>query len=123
GIYRAAISSSWELQNRYMNDPELKYLKGLMLPCPAGKVPYSLQACFEDGKDWPSLNWVEERIRAGDIDFIGEVLSQYYGISSSDSLLFPYYALAEKYKLPVGIHTGGAGPGHGSDSFKPEMGN
>jgi predicted TIM-barrel fold metal-dependent hydrolase len=37
--------------------------------------------------------------------------------------LFPYYALAEKYKLPVGIHTGGAGPNHGSPNFKIEMGN
>jgi len=94
-----------------------------MVPCPNGKVPYSQQSCFEDGKEWPDINWVEQQIREKKIDFLGEVLSQYYGISSSDSLLFPYYALAEKYDLPVGIHTGSAGADHGAPNFKEEMGN
>lgn len=41
----------------------------------------------------------------------------------SDIMMYPYYALAEKYGLPVGIHTGSAGPGHGCPGFKEEMGN
>ena len=123
GVYKAAISTSWELQNRYRGIPNVHFLYGLMFPCPNGKVPYSLQACFDTGEDWPSVGWVEQQIKDGRIDFFGEVLNQYYGISSSDSLLFPYYGLAQKYKLPVGIHTGGAGPDHGSTTFKMEMGN
>ena len=123
GVYKAAISTSWDLQNRYPDEPGMNLLFGLMIPCPAGKVPYSLQPCFDNGKDLPSLHWVEDEIKKGKIDFLGEILTQYYGISSSDSLLFPYYALAEKYKLPVGIHTGGAGPDHGSPNFKMELGN
>jgi hypothetical protein len=70
-----------------------------MFPCPSGKVPYSLQACFSDGKDWPDIKWVEGQIKGNNIDFMGEVLSQYYGISSSDTLLYPYFALAQKYRL------------------------
>jgi predicted TIM-barrel fold metal-dependent hydrolase len=123
GVYKAAISTSWDLQNSYRNIPNTHFLYGLMFPCPNGKVPYSLQSCFSQGEDWPSIAWVEEQIKKGKIDYFGEVLSQYYGISSSDSLLFPYYRLAEKYNLPVGIHTGGAGPGHGSPNFKLDMGN
>ena len=123
GVYKAAISSSWDLQNNYRDKLKITLLYGLMFPCPNGKVPYSMQPCFGDGKDWPTLSWVETQIKEGKINFLGEVLSQYYGISSSDSLLFPYYALAEKYNLPVGIHTGGAGPNHGSPNFKMEMGN
>ena len=123
GVYKAAISTSWDLQNRYPDEPGMNLLFGLMIPCPAGKVPYSLQPCFDNGKDLPSLHWVEDEIKKGKIDFLGEILTQYYGVSSSDSLLFPYYALAEKYKLPVGIHTGGAGPDHGSPNFKMELGN
>ena len=123
GVYKAAISTSWDLQNSYPDEPGMNLLFGLMIPCPAGKVPYSLQPCFDNGKDLPSLHWVEDEIKKGKIDFLGEILTQYYGISSSDSLLFPYYALAEKYKLPVGIHTGGAGPDHGSPNFKMELGN
>ena len=123
GVYKAAISTSWELQNSYQGDSTLQILFGLMFPCPNGKVPYSLQDCYSDQKEWPPVKWVEEQIAAGKIDYFGEVLNQYYGISASDSLLFTYYALAEKYNIPVGIHTGGAGPNHGSPNFKMEFGN
>ncbi|MGV3686179.1 MAG: amidohydrolase family protein [Daejeonella sp.] len=123
GVYKAALSTSWDLQNTFRGKSKIRILYGLMLPCPNGKVPYSLQPCYETGQDWPSPAWIESRIKAGEIDYFGEVLSQYYGISASDSLLFPYYALAEKYDLPVGIHMGGAGPGHGSPAFRMELGN
>jgi uncharacterized protein len=123
GVYKAAISTSWDLQNSYRGKANVDLLFGLMFPCPNGKVPYSLQPCYGNGQDWPSPGWVEAQIKDGKIDFLGEILSQYYGISSSDTLLLPYYALAEKYGLPVGIHTGGAGPNHGSPNFKIELGN
>jgi hypothetical protein len=123
GVYKAALSTSWDLQNNYRNISKTPLLYGLMFPCPNGKVPYSLQLCYGKGEEWPLLSWVEQQIKEGKIDFMGEVLSQYYGISSSDSLLFAYYSLAQKYNLPVGIHTGGAGPDHGSPNFKIELGS
>ena len=123
GVYKIAISSSWDLQQQYKSADNLQVLRGLMVPCPNGKVPYSLQACFEDGKEWPSLEWVEGQIKSGKINFIGEVLSQYHGISSADTMLLPYYRLAAKYNIPVGIHTGSAGPDHGCPNFKQELGN
>jgi hypothetical protein len=123
GVSRIAVSTSWTQQQTYQSSNGLEILHGLFVPCPNGKVPYSLQQCFEDGKEWPDINWVEQQIKDKKIDFIGEVLAQYHGISSSDSLMYPYYALAEKYYLPVGIHTGSAGPDHGSPNFKEEMGN
>ena len=122
-VYAVAISSSWDLQQSYWGKSPIQTLFGLMIPCPNGKVPYSLQSCFDDGKEWPPIEWVEEQIKAGKIDFFGEILSQYHGISSSDSMLKPYYALAVKYDLPVGIHTGGAGPDHGCPNFKFELGD
>jgi len=123
GVYKIAVSTSWPQQQTYQSSGQLKVLRGLFVPCPNGIVPYSNQNCFEDGKEWPAIDWVEQQIKERKIDFIGEVLTQYYGISSSDSLIYPYYALAEKYNLPVGIHTGSAGPAHGCPNFKEEMGN
>ncbi len=123
GVYKIAVSTSWDLQTQYKNDSKLKVLRGLMVPCPNGKVPYSLQACFNDGGEWPPRDWVEQQIKAGNIHFIGEVLSQYHGISSSDSTLLPYYRLAKKHNIPVGIHTGSAGPDHGCPNFKEALGN
>ena len=93
-----------------------------MLACPEGKVPYSLQYCFPNKEDFPNLEWVEQLIKENKIQFLGEILSQYYGISPSDEKLLPYYALEEKYNIPVGIHTGLAGPNHGSKNFKVSLG-
>ncbi len=123
GVYRIAVSTSWDLQQTYSKQDDLQSMHGLMIPCPNGKVPYSLQTCFEDGREWPSVDWVEGQIKTGNIDFIGEVLAQYHGISSSDSALMPYYRLALKYNIPVGIHTGSAGPDHGCPNFREDMGN
>ncbi len=123
GVAVVAVSTSWQEQQGYKGDEKLKVLHGLFIPCPNGKVPYSLQPCFEDGKEWPDINWVEQQVKENKIRFLGEVLTQYHGIPSSDSLMFPYYALAEKYNLPVGLHTGSAGSDHGCPNFKEEMGN
>ncbi len=123
GVYTIAVSTSWQDQQAYQSSKEVKVLYGLFVPCPNGKVPYSKQLCFADGKEWPDINWVEQQIKEKKIDFIGEVLAQYHGIPSSDTLMYPYYALAEKYDLPVGLHTGSAGPDHGCPNFKEEMGS
>jgi predicted TIM-barrel fold metal-dependent hydrolase len=47
----------------------------------------------------------EKRVHA-----FGEVAAQYAGYSPSDPAFDPYWAVAEKHGVPVGIHTGGAPP-------------
>src|SRR5690606_19217883 len=54
-VYKVAISSSWDLQQQYESRDDLEIIRGLMFPCPNGKVPYSLQPCFQDGSEYPSL--------------------------------------------------------------------
>lgn len=44
------------------------------------------------------------------VHVFGEVAAQYAGYSPSDSAFDPYWAVAEKHGVPVGIHTGGAPP-------------
>lgn len=39
GVYKAAISSSWNSQNSYRAISKIDLLFGLMFPCPNGKVP------------------------------------------------------------------------------------
>lgn len=58
GVWKAAISTSWDLQNTYREKSKVNLLFGLMLPCPNGKVPYGLQECYEDGQDWPFTGMV-----------------------------------------------------------------
>lgn len=52
GVYKAAISTSWDLQTNYKTTADLIVLQGLLLACPEGKVPYSLQYCFPDQKNF-----------------------------------------------------------------------
>lgn len=123
GIAMVAVSTSWESQQRYVNGKPLHVLQGLMFPCPLGKVPYSLQNCHPDGREWPGVEWTEEQLKSGRIDFFGEILTQYYGIAPSDPRMEPYYSLAIHYDLPIGIHTGSAGQNHGSPNFSEDLGN
>ena len=123
GVYKVAVSTSWDLQQLYISTSGVTVYRGLMLPCPEGRVPYSQQLCFASGEIWPSPDWVELEITEGRVNFLGEILAQYHGISASDTMLFPYYRLAVKYDLPVGIHTGSAGPDHGCPNFREELGD
>ncbi|KAA0989314.1 hypothetical protein [Dyadobacter aurulentus] len=62
GVCNAALSTSWSLQNQYRNIPGQEFTFELMLPFPEGRVPYSLQPCYDGGNDFPPLSWVEEKI-------------------------------------------------------------
>lgn len=79
----------------HMQAPEL-VLRGLML----GSLTRSTSP-----EDFKKL--AQER----KVEALGEVSAQYFGLSPSDSVFNPYWAIAEEHGLPVGIHSGGAFPG------------
>src|SRR5258708_25244123 len=54
----------------------------------------------------PDLRQLREDIRAGRIGMIGEIGGQWLGLAPGDSILDPYFALAEELDVPVGIHMG-----------------
>lgn len=68
------------------------------------------------GRFWSGLDFnlsrkysvarIVELRRAGQLDVLGEVTTQYEGIEPADPRLEPYWALAEKLDVPVGIHVG-----------------
>ncbi len=49
--------------------------------------------------------------QAGKLAALAEITTQYAGLSPSDSVLEPYFALAEELDIPVGIHMGPGPPG------------
>jgi len=122
-IIGGAVSGSMELADNYRTKTSPKLLIGLMFPCPNGVVPYGGSKCFKDGKEFPDTGWIRQQILDHKIDFLGELLNEYHGISPSDPVMFPYYALAQEFKLPIGIHTGLAGPNHGCPNYDPSMGD
>jgi len=70
-----------------------------------------------------------ERMRAlyksGQLRILGEVVAQYQGLSPSDQVLDPYFALAESLDIPACIHTGMSFPGitQSSPKFRVSLGN
>ena len=53
---------------------------------------------------------VREHFGTGGFEILCEVMAQYEGIAPGDARLEPYWALAQKLDVPVGIHLGPGGP-------------
>lgn len=59
-------------------------------------------------------------VENGEVDFLGELGLQYYGMKPDDPVMRPYYELAEQNNIPVCLHTG-LGPPGGPHSFAPDF--
>lgn len=109
-----------------------RFIVGVSVPCPRNlaKPRYT---CFPSSEGWADLAWLERQVRAGHVRAIHEVAPNYYGISAGNPRLDPYFALAHRYKIPVGIHTQrGPAPGGRNSTrsdpnccpdYDPAMGN
>jgi len=82
------------------------------------------------GRPGSNVDSLRAQYSAGKIVAMGEVLAQYEGLSPSDSAFEPYWDLAEKLDIPVGIHTGLSFPGitqmpapMGAPNFRVALGN
>ncbi len=87
-----------------------RFIPSLLFPCENGVAVNWGRPCFEDGGDWPDIAQLRADIEAGRIQALGEITTQYLGLSPSDPLMEPYFALAEEYDLPVFIHMGPGPP-------------
>lgn len=54
---------------------------------------------------------LEGQVKRGDTDIFAEVTPQYRGMRPDDPSLAPFFALAERLDVPVGIHMGYGAPG------------
>jgi uncharacterized protein len=68
---------------------------------------------FIDGNPPPPAHALvlEQAARRGDIQVLGEVAPQYRGLGPDHPSLEPFYEMAERLDLPVGIHMGYGAPG------------
>lgn len=68
---------------------------------------------FLDGKPPPVSRTVEleKRVKSGETEIFAEITPQYRGLPPDHPSLDPFYALAERLDVPVGIHMGYGAPG------------
>lgn len=75
----------------------------------------------------PDIRDFEKAFAEKRFSLLGEVGAQYAGLSLSDPKLEPYLAIAEKYDIPIGVHTGLSFPGTPYDpccpKFRTALGN
>jgi uncharacterized protein len=67
---------------------------------------------------------LRELRRAGRLDVLGEITTQYAGVAPDDPRMAPYWALAEALDIPVGIHVGTGPPGviyMGSEGYRARL--
>ncbi|MDX1675639.1 MAG: amidohydrolase family protein [Longimicrobiales bacterium] len=86
-------------------------LPGLLFPCENGVAVHAGRPCFDHGGDWPEVDRLREDIEAGRVGALGEITTQFLGLSPSGPELEPYFGLAEEYDLPMFIHLGPGFPG------------
>ena len=88
-----------------------RLLLGPVLPCEGGMNPNWYQyRCYENGAEFPDLAWLRAQYENGEYQVMGEVFTQYAGMSYDDPRMAPYYALAEELGIPVAFHTHSAPP-------------
>ncbi len=63
------------------------------------------------GAGLPPLARLEALVREGRIQLFAEISPQYDGKKATDESLEPYFALAERLEIPVGLHLGEGPPG------------
>lgn len=73
--------------------------------------PDSILASYSfDDPSRVELAFIRREHAAGRLVALGEIGTQYEGISPNDPKMEPYWALAEELDIPVGLHTGLAPP-------------
>lgn len=71
-------------------------------------------ANFFSGSDLPSadrLAQLERQAKSGETRVFAEITPQYRGLAPDHPSLMPFYGMAEKLDIPVGIHMGYGAPG------------
>lgn len=83
-----------------------RYLPALVFPCDRGRAPITGRPCFDTPTELPDTAWLRAEIKAGRVRAFGELSPQFLGMSPADPRLEPYWAMAEEFDIPVGIHMG-----------------
>ncbi len=114
----------------YRNAGGTRFLLSPMFPCPA--LTADRKWCFPETEGaLPDAAWLDQRLAAGELQGIGELVFNYAAVSPDNSAITPYWALAAKHDVPAFVHSGrGPNPGQGPrrhpgccPDYNPDYGN
>src|SRR5260221_2203902 len=113
-VVKAVVSGRYPLIQRYQSADPARLLAGPLFPYPSPPAPP------------PDVQFLREEYKAGRLQVIGEICTEYSGWEPNDPRMEPYWSLAEELYLPIGIHTGLGPPDspyHGLPDFRVRLGN
>jgi len=88
---------------RWRVDTANRFLLGAMMPCPRNLA--QRYDCFPETDGIPDLDWLRESVESGTIGAFHEMMFNYDGTAPDSSKMAPFWALAEEFGIPVGVHT------------------
>lgn len=107
GIVTAVVAvTDYDEVARWSDAP---VIVGVRVACPRNLAEPRYR-CFPGDEGWPNLAWLEDEIASGRVGALHELGLNYIGLLPTNPRLAPYWALAAKYDIPVGVHTQ-RGPG------------
>ncbi len=80
----------------------------------------------QPGLAFPDIDTLRREFESGRVAVMGELVLPLVGLSPNDPSLEPYFALAEEFDIPVGIHTGSGpprAPYQGTPNSRVALGN
>ncbi|MCZ6452222.1 MAG: hypothetical protein O6918_15340 [Deltaproteobacteria bacterium] len=100
-VQLAVLSGPLESVQKWM-----RAAPGLFVGAPQFPMTHTSTRTLELEGYLPSPEEIRQVVETGQVGVLGEITAQYAGMIPSDPTLDPYFALAEEFDLPVGIHTG-----------------
>jgi hypothetical protein len=107
----AVISGPMDFVEHWKKTAPERFIASVMFPCIEGRAPLGGRQCFPSNSDFPDVQWLRDHYKKRLLGAMGEITTQYAGLSLSDPSLEIYYAMAEEFSIPVGVHTGLSYPG------------
>ncbi len=98
-----SMTSSEQL-DEWSNKASDSTIAAVMMPCPKNLAKPDYY-CFPDHEGMPELAWLEANLKSGKVRALHELMFNYDGTLPSSERMRPYWALAEKYDVVVGVHT------------------
>ncbi len=112
-----SVTSPTQAQ-RWSDHATDELLLGVMLPCPLDRTQSSYH-CFPETKGIPDIDWLRKNIQNGTIGAFHEMMFNYDGTLPNHPKMAPYWALAEEFNVPVGVHSWSGPPPGGSIRANP----
>lgn len=102
-VTHAVMSGSDSAMAAWAHKWRGRIIRSVSLPCASPD-------CFRSGPTFPDTAHLRVQLKAGHVRAIGELMQQFAGMRPDDPRLGPYFALAEEFDVPVGVHLSLAPP-------------